>query len=113
MTALLTGIFFHQHMRKQQWLGIAISFFGTLYLIAHGSWDNLQRLTFNKGDLLFVVAQISWVFYSMLGQKVMEDMTPLATTACGLAGTVLMGVMILYEGIGAPVHLSNIEDGFQ
>jgi len=109
MTALLTGIFLHEHMRKQQWLGIAISFLGTLYLIAHGSWDNLQSLTFNQGDLLFVVAQFSWVFYSMLGQKVMEDMTPLATTAwASLAGTVLMGVMILYKGIGAPVHLSYL-----
>ncbi|MEN6412508.1 MAG: DMT family transporter [Veillonellales bacterium] len=107
MTALLTGIFFHEHMRKQQWLGIAISFFGTLCLIFHGSWDNIQRLTFNQGDLLFIVAQFAWVFYSMLGQKVMEDMTPLATTAwAGFTGTVLMGVIILYEGTGAPVHLS-------
>lgn len=109
MTALLTGIFFAEHMRKQQWLGIAISFFGTLCLISHGSWDNIQRLTFNQGDLLFVAAQFSWVFYSMLGQKVMEDMTPLATTAwAGFTGTVLMGVVILYEGTGAPVHLSYL-----
>lgn len=107
MTALLTGIFLHEHMRKQQWLGIGVSFLGTLFLIAHGSWDNLQKLTFNQGDLLFVVAQFSWVFYSMLGQKVMEDMTPLATTAwASFTGTLLMGVVILYEGIGAPVHLS-------
>jgi drug/metabolite transporter (DMT)-like permease len=109
MTALLTGIFLHEHMRKQQWFGIAISFVGTLYLIAHGSWDNLQRLTFNQGDLLFVVGQFSWVFYSMLGQKVMEDMTPLATTAwASLTGTILMGVLILYEGNGVPVHLSYL-----
>ena len=109
ITAMLTGIIFREHMRKQQWLGIAISFLGTLYLIAQGSWDNLQRLTFNQGDLLFVVAQFSWVFYSMLGQKVMQDMTPLATTAwASLTGTVLMGVVILYEGISAPVHLSYL-----
>jgi len=109
MTALLTGIFLHQHMNKQQWLGIVISFFGTLYLLTQGSWNNLQQLTFNQGDLLFVIAQFSWVFYSILGQKVMEDMTPLATTAwAGLSGTILVGIIILYEGSGTPVHLSYL-----
>lgn len=109
ITALLAGIFLDEHMRRQQWLGIAISFIGTLYLIAHGSLDNLRSLTFNQGDILFVIAQISWVFYSILGQKVMEDMSPLATTAwASLAGAILIGVTILYEGIEAPVHLSYL-----
>jgi drug/metabolite transporter (DMT)-like permease len=109
MTALVTGIFLNEHIRNEQWLGIAISFLGTLFLIAHGSLANLRNLTVNQGDLLFVIAQFCWVFYSILGQKVMEDMTPLATTAwAGLAGAMLTGVTILYEGIGAPVHLSSL-----
>ncbi len=109
MTALLTGVFLHEHMREQQWLGIAISFLGTLFLIAHGSMTNLQNLIFNQGDLLFVIAQFCWVVYSILGQKVMKDMSPLATTAwASLAGTILTGVAILYTGIGSPVHLSYL-----
>ncbi len=108
MTAVLTGIFLNEHLRNEQWLGIAISFLGTLFLIVHGSLANLRNLTFNQGDLLFVIAQFCWVFYAILGQKVMEDMTPLATTAwAGVAGTILTGVTLLYEGIGAPVHLSS------
>lgn len=109
MTALLTGIFLNEQLRKHQWAGIAISFLGTLFLIAHGSLANLQNLAFNQGDLLFVVAQFCWVFYSILGQKVMADMTPLATTAwAGLTGTILTGITILCTGIGTPIELSYL-----
>lgn len=109
MTALVTSIFLHEHIPGRQWLGIAISFLGTLYLISHGSLEKLQSLTFNQGDLLFVASQLSWVLYSLLGQKVMEDLTPLATTAWGgLAGTVLMGLLILFTGNGTAIELSYL-----
>ncbi|MPN30346.1 hypothetical protein SDC9_177817 [bioreactor metagenome] len=83
---------------------------GVVYLIAHGSLEVIKNLSFNKGDLLFFASQAAWAVYTLLGRKVMQDeaVSPMAATAwAGFAGAIFMGLLALYEGIGAPSELSN------
>ena len=108
VTALLAVAFLQEKMLRRQWLGIAISFLGVVFLIAHGSLEVLQKLSFNRGDMLFLASQISWAVYSVLGRGVMEEMSPMATTAwAGVAGTFFMLMAALYQGSTLTVQLSQ------
>ncbi|MCM0760412.1 MULTISPECIES: DMT family transporter [Sporomusa] len=107
ITAILAVLFLKETMNKKQWLGIFISLLGVVYLVAHGSMEIIKNLSFNKGDLLFLVSQASWAVYTLLGRRVMEDVSPMGVTAwAGFSGAIFMGIAALYEGVAAPSRLS-------
>ncbi|MDD9910657.1 MAG: DMT family transporter [Ahrensia sp.] len=47
-------------------LGILLAIVGVVSIVVRGSLDILLSLSFNAGDLLFVVASVSWAVYSFL-----------------------------------------------
>jgi drug/metabolite transporter (DMT)-like permease len=99
LTAVLSAIFLQEQMNAVQWGGIIISFFGVLYLVAHGSMRVIMSLSFNYGDIMFFGSQICWAIYSILGRKVMVEISPVATTAwAGLAGAIMTGILALWNG---------------
>lgn len=106
VTSMLAAIFLQEQMHAIQWLGILISFLGVLFLVSHGAIAVVMNLSFNYGDVLFFCSQVCWAVYTILGRKVMQEMSPVATTAwAGLAGAVLTGVFALWEG---PVAAASI-----
>lgn len=99
LTSVISAAFLREKGTALQWAGIVISFGGVVFLVAHGSVAVIRNLSFNYGDILFFGSQIGWAVYSILGRKVMDELSPLATTAwAGLAGTVMTGVLLLGEG---------------
>jgi drug/metabolite transporter (DMT)-like permease len=107
ITAVLAAVFLKEKMNVYQWLGIVGSFCGVLFLVAHGSLTVMRNLSFNSGDLLFFASQCSWAVYSILGRKVMAELSPIATTAwAGLAGAIMAGVYALYTGTGLTVNIT-------
>lgn len=54
--------------RKVGWreaLGIALAFMGVVIIVAKGLMSNLLGLKFNAGDIIFVLAAVSWAIYSV------------------------------------------------
>lgn len=99
ITAVLTVIFLREPMNGVQWTGIVLSFFGVVFLVAHGSLAMILNLTFNHGDLLFFASQACWGVYTILGRKVMVEVSPMKTTAwAGLAGALATGIYALMSG---------------
>ena len=100
LTAVLAAIFLQEKMTAIQWLGILLSFFGVLFLLTHGSLAAIMLLTFNYGDILYFASQICWAAYSIMGRKIMDELSPMATTAwAGLAGAVLTGLYAVWGGM--------------
>lgn len=100
LTAVLAAIFLQEKMNFVQWIGIVISFFGVLFLVAHGSLDIIMSLSFNYGDVLFFASQVCWAIYTILGRKIMIELSPMAATAwAGLFGAILTGVLVIWDGI--------------
>lgn len=99
VTAVIAFIFLHEQVNRVQWIGIIISFLGVLFLVTHGSIEVIMRLSFNYGDVLFFASQVCWAVYTVLGRKVMLELSPIAATAwAGLAGALVTGIMALWEG---------------
>ena len=100
LTAALAAVFLWERPTAVQWAGIAISFLGALLLITHGSPAVITTFAFNLGDVLYFFSQLGWAVYTILGRKVMADLSPLATTAwAGLAGLLATGILAWHSSL--------------
>lgn len=109
LTAVLTAVFLHERLNTVQWTGVVVSFCGVVFLVAHGSMAVILNLSFNHGDILFFVSQLCWAVYSLLGRRVMAELSPMTTTAwAGLAGAVLTGLYGLWGGADTAVSVTSV-----
>ena len=107
MIATFTCLFMNDQLNGQQWLGVAVSFFGVLLIISKGSITSLIGLDVNYGDILVFISQVGWTFYSIKGSSVMKDLSPIATTAwTGLVGTILFFIFVTVGGFTGKVALN-------
>ncbi len=89
ITALLATSFTREHLNMLQWLGIVISFAGALFLISNGSLEMILQISFNFGDILFLIGELGWSVYCLISIPVMKKMSVISVTAwAGLFGAV-------------------------
>lgn len=62
-TFVAAGLILKQWPKPAAWFGMGIAACGLLYLISQGSWHNLQSLSFNRGDVLMLLAVMAWAVY--------------------------------------------------
>jgi len=78
-----------EHMTNWQRLGIAIAFVGGLTAITRGDLSVLLNLAFVEGDLMILIATVSWSIYTVLVKRAPADINPFvvffALTAVGAA----------------------------
>ncbi|SER57471.1 EamA domain-containing membrane protein RarD [Gracilibacillus ureilyticus] len=68
-TLLLALLLFGEKFNRKQILGVFISLFGVFFVITKGSWEVIMGLQFNSGDLIMLLAMVTWAVYSILIQK--------------------------------------------
>lgn len=68
-TLLLTFLVLGDRFTKKQMLGVFISLFGIFFVITNGSLEVISNLQFNSGDLIMLLAMVSWAFYSIFIKK--------------------------------------------
>lgn len=74
-----------------QWLGIIISLIGVVIILIQGDIQVLKTLSFTKGDLIVLLAVLSWALYTVLLRKL-----PLALKGLPILGyTILLGSMMI------------------
>ncbi len=83
-TALLSAIFLREQLQRSQWLAAAITVVGVGWILSGGHLSVLLALDLNIGDILILLAVLSWSIYGMAGRRVMLTMSALETTAIGL-----------------------------
>lgn len=69
VTVIIGYIFVKQKITKRMLLGIIISFVGVILTITSGNIDLILRLRFNIGDILMMVAVVSWAAYSVFSKS--------------------------------------------
>jgi len=81
-------IIFGQRVSLRQHLGIALSLLGVATIILHGDLAAIRSLTFNRGDLLVVLAAVAWALYSLALRRYPQGLNPFVflfcIAACGL-----------------------------
>lgn len=82
---------YREVMTVRQYLGVIVSLFGVVLIIAHGEIDYLLALSFNPGDLLVFAAALTWALYSSNLRNYPKELHPLAYQS----GIVVSGLIIL------------------
>lgn len=91
VTILLIAVFLYgDPATRRQWAGIAVSLVGIVILVARGDPATLARFQFNIGDVLVLIAIVSWSVYANWLRKV-----PRSISAYGLLiGTLVAGSLL-------------------
>lgn len=95
---ILSFIFLKERLTKFQLFGTLLSLAGVLFIISGGSLESLLAFSFNKGDLIVVVAVICWSVYSLLIKKYAGKLPGYATFLVTIAlGTLMLLPFTVYE----------------
>ncbi|MBB5326361.1 drug/metabolite transporter (DMT)-like permease [Anoxybacillus tepidamans] len=70
--------------------GFALSLIGVLLILTKGHLEQIFQTTYNRGDLMMIAANLTWVFYSIIAKKL--AVPPITATAC----SVLFSVIFLF-----------------
>lgn len=90
-----------RNITKREIIGILVALVGAGIIIANGKFENLTSLQFNTGDLIFVLAAVSWAIYSVLLKS--QNYSTLNTlpllTLLSICGTIILAPFALYETV--------------
>src|SRR5579863_10260620 len=102
--AMWTFALFGERLTLRQAGGICISLTGVLVIICHGSLDVLLTIEFNRGDVCFVMALVTYGFYAAYLRK-RPAMHPLSFLAVGmgLGAALLIPAVVLEIASGRTV----------
>ena len=85
---MFARILYGQTVTLRQHLGLALSLFGVATIILQGEPARIMTLTFNRGDLLVLLAAAVWALYSLAIRRYPQGLNPFlflfATAVCGL-----------------------------
>jgi len=86
--AILSTIFRHERLSASGWSGLFISFFGLYLVITQRSGGFSLSSSSLMGDLLILLANLSWAGYTIYSRPFLRIMSPLKLTALTMtAGT--------------------------
>ncbi len=91
ITLLVGAAFFSSRVARRRWIGAAVSLLGVLWVIARGEPGNLLQLQFAIGDLIMLLATLTWSLYTWLLQT---RRPPLPLTAF-LAVQIALGTLMI------------------
>lgn len=95
---ILSFIFLKERLTKYQLAGTMLSLIGVLFIISGGSLQSLLGFSFNKGDLIVLVAVCCWSIYSLLIKKYASRLPGYSTFLVTIAiGALMLLPFTLYE----------------
>ena len=108
---LLSALLFGEQLTKVKSAGVVLSVTGALVVITRGDLSAVAAGGIGKGELMIFGCVASWVAYSLIGKKVMADLTPLSAVACSaVVGAAALCPAALREGLAADVAAYRFGD---
>lgn len=100
LISLCSVFFFKERLNTLKIIGLCLSITGALIVISKGSLFKIFESGIGKGELLIFGCVISWVTYSILGKKAMNDLSPIVSVCySSIAGTILLFFPALNSGV--------------
>ena len=98
--SLCSVLFFRERFNVLKIIGLCLSVTGALIVISKGNLFRIFESGIGKGELLIFGCVISWVIYSILGKKAMNDLSPIVSVCySSVAGTILLFFPALNKGV--------------
>ena len=98
VVVLFSWLMIGERIDRQQGIGFVVALIGVVAVIARGELENLTDLQFRIGDLIILVAVVSWAIYSVLLKRHPLDMHPMSLlSAIFVIGTVAIVPFFVWE----------------
>jgi len=111
--SVLSAIIFKEKFDVFKGIGIILSVTGALVVISNGQLTDVMEYHFGKGEMLICGCVLSWVAYSLLGKKVMGELSPLVSVCySSIIGTVLLAIPAVINGRLGEVVAYSMSDWF-
>ena len=103
---ILSFVFLKERLSQFQIAGTALSLTGVLFIISGGSLQSLLSFSFNKGDLIVLVAVFCWGVYSLLVKKYAGQLPGYSTFLVTIAlGALMLLPFTIYELLSTSVAI--------
>ena len=107
LIALFAWLLYRETLRPRQLLGIVLSFGGVLLILARGEVSQLLALSFNRGDILVLLAASGWAIYAVTLRQLPKNLHPFAflfaINAVGLVCLFPLYLLELQQGLRMPL----------
>ncbi|MCC0035738.1 MAG: DMT family transporter [Hoeflea sp.] len=99
MIIILERLFFGRPTSWRELAGILIGFLGVAIIVLKGNLTGLAGTSFNMGDLMFILAALSWAGYSVLlkGRRTAGLPVSALFAVVALSGSLLLAPFALWE----------------
>lgn len=98
LTMLIAAMVGLDRLTGRRLAGAFVSLVGVGWIVSQGSLKALTGLSFNRGDLIMLVAALLWAIYTILLNRTRGSLSPLATlTIVAVLALPLLGVVGGYE----------------
>lgn len=106
LTALLAVAFLGERLTNRHLVALPLALVGVAVVISQGDLHNLESLSFARGDLLMLAANLSWAMYNVLVRRFMPQGSPIANTSWVMAaGAILLASIAL----GSDAHIAALD----
>ncbi|MGI0495170.1 DMT family transporter [Alkalinema pantanalense CENA528] len=108
--SLGSAVFYREPLSRSKILGTLISLLGVAIVIAQGNPLNLLHTGIGLGDWLLVGCVTSWVTYTLLSKKILQQMSPLVVTtySCVIGAISLFPMALTENFLQALTHITPI-----
>src|SRR5690606_16602695 len=72
---LLAFLVLRDHLSLRFFVSVLLSMVGIIWVAFQGSLERLVTLQFNRGDLIMILAVLSWAIYSVILPKIANKFT--------------------------------------
>ncbi len=112
LIAVVSAVYLREKVSRMQVFGILVSFLGVLSIMTNGNLLKVFTMNYNSGDVLMILAVISWTVYSMIGKK-LTSVPPITSTALsGVIAALIMAPFALSQGLDlaslSPVAMTGV-----
>ena len=103
---ILSFIFLKERLSKFQLIGTALSLAGVVFILSKGSLETLLSFSFNKGDLIVLIAVFCWGVYSLLVKQYAGRLPGYSTFLVTIAlGVIMLLPFTIYELMTTSVEI--------
>ena len=111
LITLFSALLFGDRITPVKMIGVLLSVTGAVVVISRGDLAGITGGGIGWGEMFIFGCVASWVAYSLIGKKVMADLSPLSAVACSaVIGAAALFPAALWEGLAADISSYRFRD---
>ena len=109
--AIGSAAFFKERLGLVRTFGVLLSVFGAAVVVSRGDLRQVLAGGAGLGEALILGCVLSWAAYSLIGKRVMRDLSPLVAVGYSIViGSVALGIAACFDGLGHVISRATALD---